>query len=417
MVNILPKMSVFNFFILLLAVFVLVIFLFQSTLPVFLKTFFSSRLSAALDADVTIDDIILNFFVGTIRFEGLKIEGAHAEGVSVSIRSKELVVDFNLIELLRRKIVLDSVRFNRVSVVFEAERREGRLQRAPSAFGLIVAKSVVDFDSNRLFKEDSEGSSRAAAHPGKIAVAVAKHFARPFVIRKIAVENANVFFVDYTEDGKALQTGLEDIEAFIDEIRYPARADGKIEFKLSAIVSATKLGRASANGTIQPYRQGLDFSLALDLDDIYIPHFKSYLFSGRNYDIYGGRFDLRSKMICRNGFIRSKNEVTLSDLELAALGEQANTVDDTFRLLKLSGGVFAILLNRATASGLTFTFGLDADINDPRLADGKIIADRFLPSLEKRLVALLKETPGGMRGLLGSLITLPSWSASEKEAA
>lgn len=411
-------MNVFNFLILLLAVFVLVVFLFQSTLPVFLKTFFSSKLSAALDADVTIDDIVLNFFIGTVRFEGLKIEALHAEGLSVSVKSKELIVDFNLLELLRRKIVLDSVRLNRASVVFEAEKRADHIRKAPSAIGVLIAKSVVDFDGSRNSprRRESVSDDKLMTRSGKAAVAVAKQFVGPFVIRKIAVENASMFFVDYTEDGKAIQTGFEDIEVFVDEIQYPVRAEEKIEFELSAIVSATKLGRLRASGTAQPSRQGLNFSLALNLDDIYIPHFKSYLFSGHNYDIYGGRFDLHSKAVCRNGFIRSRNEVTLSDLELAAVGEQADTVDNTFRLLKLSGGVFAILLNRATASGLTFSFDVDANINDPRLANGEIIVERFLPSLENRLVMLLKETPGGMRGLLGSLIALPSWSASEEAA-
>jgi hypothetical protein len=313
----------------------------------------------------------------SIEIAGLRVRAPQAAGkegawpAEDELRAERIVVVPSVLDLLRLRVVLNSIRIEGAYVSL-LRTKEGILKAAPR-------------------REEPEPSPIGPATPDSVAgagqSAAAPPPATPVLIRSIELLNGSLDFFDATIRKTPVKQRLEQINAHIGEIRLP-ELTGQSTIRLDAIHKGVRQdGKVSIEGTIELATR--ESGITTILRDVDMVSLQPYLMKAREAGVSKGSLDFEVNSSIKKGMLYAPGSLALSDLELAP---SSATIMGIPRKL-------AVKMMKSKKGKISVNFVLTGDINDPAFSLNENLSTRIAASIASKLGVDIEGLAKGIGGI------------------
>lgn len=234
-------------------------------LPPILKSILTSKLSEALHREVTIQQIKVNPYALTVTGRGLMVK--ERGGQEPFLSCEEIYLNLQSLSALKMALVLKEVRFTKpyLRVVYHPDK-------------------TYNF-SDLIEKRETKLEEKEKGKPLR------------FSLNNIRVENGSIDFIDELKNLKHTVRELNIGLPFLSNI--PAYLHVFVQPAISAKINDTPY---SIQGQTKPFHDSLESSFDIDIKDLDIPYYLSYLPVKMNLKVRSAFLDLQTKL----SFLQSK---------------------------------------------------------------------------------------------------------------
>lgn len=314
-----------------------------------------------------------------VRIRALRSsEKASAWPVEDEFRAERIILIPSLVDLIRLRVVLESIRIEGAYVSMLREK-DGRMRVLPS-------RLETESPTPAPAKPDSAASDPSSAPP----LATSTSPATPVTINSIELSNGAIDLFDATVGRTPIKQRLEQIKASVGRISLPDLA-GQSAIRLEAIHKGIQRdGKVSIDGSIELATR--ESGISTVLRDIDMVSLQPYLVKGGDAGVRKGSLDFELNSSIKKGILYAPGSLVLSNLELAS---SSATVLGIPR--KLATG-----LMKNKKGKITVNFVLTGDINDPAFSLNENLSTRIAESIAGKLGVSIEGLTKGIGDVSGS---------------
>lgn len=309
-----------------------------------------------------------------IEIKGLRIRAPVPTGkepawpVEDELRIERIVVVPSLVDLLRSRIVLSSIRIDQAYVSL-LRARNGKMKVLPSLSASTSGTAPTVPGKAGIMDETPNGPSSTSEPPEP----ADDSNATPVIINRIEVHEGVVEFFDATLQKAPVKQRIEAIEAQIGQINVPDLS-GQTSIRVKATHHGVRAnGEISIDGSIELSTRESGITTVLRNIDM-IP-LQAYLINAGQGGVRKGSLDFELNSSIKKGMLYAPGSLSLSDLELTS---PSATILGIPRSAALS-----LLKNKK--GKITANFVLTGDINDPDFSLNENMKTRIATSIAGKL--------------------------------
>lgn len=221
-------------------------------LPPIVKSVLLRKLSENLHRNVSIQKVTINPYMLSMKIKGFEVK--ERNGTKPFLSFDELYVNAQLVSLIKGGIVLKEIRFQKPYV--NIERNEETL-----------------YNFSDLLKEHAEGP-KTETKPLK------------YSMNNIQVMGGSIDFWDGPKRTRHTVRELNAAIPFISNLPY------YVDFYVNPFFEANVNGRLiSLQGLTKPFKDSLETSVEIRVNDLDIPHYLAYVPAEMNFKMLSGRLD------------------------------------------------------------------------------------------------------------------------------
>ncbi len=307
-----------------------------------------------------------------IEINGLRIRAKPVEKneaawpVDDELRAERIIVMPSMLDLMRWRVVLDSVRIDG-AYVSVLRTKDGKVTALP---GRLEPEPTV-----------AAGGSNSPATPTTPAT--------PVVISSVEFVNGTIELFDATLRKSPLKQRFENIDAQIGNIRIP-ELTGQTAFRLNAIhKGVSRDGKVSIVGSIELATR--ESGITTTLHDVDLLSFQPYLVKTNEAGVSKGALDFELNSSIKKGMLYAPGSLVLSNLELAA---------SSTSILGIPRKLAAKMMKNRKGK-ISVNFVLTGDINDPSFSLNENLTTRIAASVAGKLGVDLEGLVKGVEGMAG----------------
>lgn len=288
-------------------------------------------------------------------------------------RAERIVVVPSALDLLRLRVVMDSIRIEGAYVSL-LRAKDGKVKAMPSR------EEPGPLPAGPTASDSVTGAELSEAEPPP---------ATPVLIRSIELVNGSIDFFDATIRKTAVKQRLEQINAHIGEIRLP-ELTGQTTIRFDAIHKGIRQdGKVSIEGTTElATRESGITAIFRDVDMVSV---QPYLIKAKEAGVRKGSLDFELNSSIKKGMLYAPGSLALSNLELAS---SSATIMGIPRKL-------AVKMMKSKKGKISINFVLTGDINDPAFSLNDNFSTRIAASISGKLGVDIEGLAKGLGGLGG----------------
>ena len=345
------------------------------TANIYLKPFLEEKFldiaKTNLGAEVEMSGFDVDFLRGIVSLQSFKVKEPKIIGITSFFNSDKVILDIALLPMLfQKKLVFEEISFRNPTLYLKNELKDK--EKSPAQSETVSSRG---------------DASRGAAFAGSRASSEIKFDS--FFVRKLRLKNSRFIFEDCLVRPSPVVLELVGIEGTLKEISVSLSRGGLIKgiVDLKGKFNSVQEGFFKVAGSLARDKEGIDFDLEVDLQNINLIRFRPYYSQTSFAILKDANVNLHSKALCKRNDLNAIQhariyDIVLEDIRLSdedrLFGLPAKTVIDFF--MDLSGDI-------------EFDFKLVGAIHDPKFDPGPLVKQIISKALQDKIIAKLRELP------------------------
>jgi len=232
--------------------------------PPVAKSILLKKLSGTLHRDITIESFRINPYTFSITVKGFTMKEKQSRETFISF--DELYVNMEVMSLLKKALIIKEIRL--IKPYIKVVRKE---------------------DESYNFSDIMKGTAKEADEKGKSTPAI-------FSINNISILNGSIDFHDMV---KGVQHTVRDMRIAIPFIsNYPTYANIFVKPEFSATINGDYY---SLVGQVKPFAKPLETFIDVDIKDLDIPQYLTYIPVRFNFTVPSAKMDLKLRITYFSG--------------------------------------------------------------------------------------------------------------------